>query len=36
MAWSRTVRGSRISKIDDYTDRARALETAGLDEQSTP
>jgi len=31
-----TVRGSRISKIDDYTDRARALETAGLDEQSTP
>jgi hypothetical protein len=28
-----TVRGSKISKIDD---RARALETAGLDEQSTP
>ena len=27
---------SKISKIDDYTDRARALETAGLDEQSTP
>ena len=30
------LRGSKISKIDDYTDRARALETAGLDEQSTP
>ena len=28
-----TVRGSKISKIDDYTDRARALETAGLAEQ---
>jgi ketosteroid isomerase-like protein len=30
-----TVRGSKISKIDDYTDRARALETAGLDKQQT-